>query len=889
MSFRDVLLKSQETYLAKPESYKRDYGRMGKWRIVRTLKDVRALIDFFLYDAKGPFLNIDIESKNTNVLNSLAHHNIISTIQLCNDGEYAYVVPWEHFESSFTPKDIKRLRLEFARLFTAPNPAFKRWIAHFAQFEDSQLLTWIGSRPVNRPLWCSRHLAQLTHENRLDEVEHPFTLKSLSRDWINFNHYDEADIAVRSEGHLYRLPLERLARYGSMDVWTTDRLVRWMLNGAKKEGFYESALALMDNLLAPTVHIESHVKRSGFRIDLDWCKLLMEPGSPLQGQIDAEEKAFFETPEVRKANELLTKKQSANGLKPRFGVPRVFKLKNAQDKAFLFFVVQNLEPRPVDKAKEPGKLDRYDPRLAKGGVDEYGRKIKPKLPPMDKKFFNLYASEWNPKDQVWEKNLTKGANDVAEPKYPAITHLLRKKQLETLRNLFIKKLWGYVRPSGAQPDCMDGHTRSTLDFGNTTTGRGKSYSPNSQQIPAGKTKEAKEVKRTWIADEGKILIAMDFRANEVRWGCIASGDKGLAELFHRGDAYIQQYIKDPTPQNKILADIGGDIHKQTAGLVFDSQIPDIFTFDWGSKLGKSLRNAVKAIIFGLFYGKGRNALAADLGISPEEAGEKIKAVRERFPRLFEYLDYAVQFSIDNGYMYSPFGRRRRLAHMLTEAKRFESARSWDCWKDEDIARKLGLDPSYVAAMRKIISEASRLAKNAPIQSVASDANNIGAFELLTDIEPELKPLSAMAKIDPNYLSPEYRGFVSHMMSRCSDTQAKAMATYGLWCERTALKASINNIVHDSTVVSVYARDAERVVSTMRDCFVNRVKVISEKVYGVDMIAPLDVEFEIGSSYGDTETWDGVPDALPKLVARAEELRINRDRNSRLRPVLSRAA
>lgn len=879
-----------------------DLGREGKAHVLTSLAEITAVVDYYLYHTRNPFLHIDIESKNLNILPSRRGSNKVATIQLCDDGEHAYIIPLDHHEAfwrKLKPKYRRKARkfilAEITRLFTTLNPAFKRWTAHVAQFEDTQLLSWLGVRPTNRPLWCTRHAAHLVNENRLEEDRgRAFGLKFLVDDFCGFQRYEEADLVVRKSGNLYRLPMSRLARYGAMDVWVPDRLLKVLIAQAAEEGFKGDFYALLDGLMAPTVKLESHLKRSGFRVDLDYNLGLLGRDSPIVGGLIGLKKKLYACPEVKKANAILVqRRKSSKNLNPLFRTPWVFNERKSEHRALLFFVVMDLAPRPLKRNEvEDGKLKEYDPVQAKNG----------KFPPMDKAFLAQYASTWDGKDEVWKDNI----DSDGHPIYMPVTIISQMQGLKTLRGLFVKKIWKeFVRPSNPHPDCVDGHTRSTFNFAGTVTGRGVSYGPNGQQNPRADTPVKKKTKNLYVSEVGWVLVPMDFRANEVRWGSICSGDRKLAKLLIDGEAAMARYRRNPTKKNKMLADIASDIHKQTAAVVFN--IKDIYKYDWSTMEAKRRRSATKTVIFGIFYGRGPNAIAQQLGITKDEAKELIAKIRARFPDLFDWLDDCVKQAWENGYVVSPFGRRRRLGHMLQWAGAIEAVkRKHRVWKAEDVAQYIdGLSIGECRRQQAMAAEAGRLAKNSPIQSVASDANNLGCFELITHLEPELTPLSAMAHIHKNHMPDAYYEYQRELEAiHDHGLILPPNAVEGPWervdrlkCEHEAaqkyLKAmrdqalpwKIHSVVHDSAYLGCHVDDLPQVVEVMEHCFVDRTTEIARKFYGVNMIAPLAVEFEFGLSAGDCETWDWTEEHLERIQKKLRKQVEERDSKARIKPLI----
>lgn len=860
---RQAIRQKADDFMASCKRSKPDSGRLGEVHILRKYSEVEALVDYLLHDTKHPFLAVDIETVNTVVLPSKVGRNSVVTIQLCDDGENGYVIPIDHKESPWKskPKTRAKVLCQLRRLFEAPNPKFTAWLAHFAQFEDSQLLTWLGTRPLNRPLIDTRQAAHLVDENRLEfrQEESAFGLKDLSEIWLGFEHYTEDEKVIRSAGGLHAMALDDLALYGAKDVWVTVRLMQYIMQRAKGEGFQDNLRALLQFMLANVVHLESHLKRTGFRVDVDLCFNMLQPDGAVQGQINLIENELRKLPEVKQANRILARLQNRggkNGLPSLLGEPWVFQFNNRVHRAVLFFVACNLTPRPLTSKERQlpsgSVLTEFDPDLA--------FQKSPKLPPMDKVFMTLHRSEWSAKDGVWKGNVSESGEPLCMP----ITKMAERQELLTLRNLFLKKLfYSYVRPSDPSPDCADGSTRSTYDFASTVTGRGSSYDPNGQQIPRADNEAKRRVKDVFITRPGYAMIVMDFKANEVRWGCICSGDSVLADLFIRGKEAVDKYEKTQTKKDWDLAAIADDIHKQTASLVFG--IKDIYKYDWGSSEAKVRRNIVKTIVFGVFYGRGANAISQQLGVSVDEAKTHIQNIKARFPRLFEFLDWCASYAKEHGHIESPLGRRRRLTHLFQRADVIDAAVAKGAWKEDEIAKVSGLPESTVRQIKAAIAQGGRLAKNTPIQSVASDCNNIGAFEFLTEIEPELKPLSPyrLASKKRNAGLSEIERITAEALSEQNPDTAGILDAYRESLG-TPLDAMLHNIVHDSISVGARLSEVPTVIETMRKCFVDRSRVIMSKVFGVDMIAPLGVEFEIGTAYGSTKAWGWDGDKFTSL-------------------------
>jgi DNA polymerase-1 len=99
---------------------------------------------------------------------------------------------------------------------------------------------------------------------------------------------------------------------------------------------------------------------------------------------------------------------------------------------------------------------------------------------------------------------------------------------------------------------------------------------------------------------------------------------------------------------------GGDIHMQTAALIFDVPLEQV---------NGTMRSRAKTINFATIYGQGPHALSRQLGIEHSEAKEFIARYFERFQGVRNYLDSMVAFARENGYVQTIFGRRRYIPEL----------------------------------------------------------------------------------------------------------------------------------------------------------------------------------------------------------------------------------
>ena len=196
--------------------------------------------------------------------------------------------------------------------------------------------------------------------------------------------------------------------------------------------------------------------------------------------------------------------------------------------------------------------------------------------------------------------------------------ILDWRQLSKLKSTYTDALQGHIHP-----DTCRVHTSYSIAGANT--GRLASTDPNLQNIPV-RSEEGRRIREAFIAEDGKVLVSLDYSQIELR---ILAHVAGIEEL--------KQAFRD-----------GVDIHALTASEMFnvplDEMTPDI-------------RRQAKAINFGVIYGISGFGLARNLRIPREQAQGFIDRYFERFPGIRAYMDDTVKFAKDHGYVQTLFGRK----------------------------------------------------------------------------------------------------------------------------------------------------------------------------------------------------------------------------------------
>lgn len=193
----------------------------------------------------------------------------------------------------------------------------------------------------------------------------------------------------------------------------------------------------------------------------------------------------------------------------------------------------------------------------------------------------------------------------------------------------------------------DSRLRTNFNLHGTTSGRlSSSGKLNMQQLP----RDNPAVKGCIKARPGYKIVSVDLTTAEVYIAAVLSGDKELMGVFTGG----------------------GDFHSTIAKKVFNlpcevSEVKALFPL---------LRQAAKAITFGILYGSGANKVSEtvnkeakangmDYVFTVQDAQEAIKAYFKQFKDLKNWLTKNQEFISSNGYAYSHFGRKRRLPNVLS--------------------------------------------------------------------------------------------------------------------------------------------------------------------------------------------------------------------------------
>ncbi|WP_281954140.1 DNA polymerase I [Pseudophaeobacter arcticus] len=205
---------------------------------------------------------------------------------------------------------------------------------------------------------------------------------------------------------------------------------------------------------------------------------------------------------------------------------------------------------------------------------------------------------------------------ATEHKLPGL--VLDWRQLSKLKSTYTDALQDHINPDTGRV-----HT-SYIQTG-ANTGRMASSDPNLQNIPV-RSEEGRRIREAFVADEGNVLLSLDYSQIELRILAHVAGIDALKAAFAEGH----------------------DIHAMTASEMFNVPM---------AEMTPEIRRQAKAINFGVIYGISGFGLARNLRIPRAEAQGFIDRYFERFPGIRAYMDQTVEFAKEHGYVQTLFGRK----------------------------------------------------------------------------------------------------------------------------------------------------------------------------------------------------------------------------------------
>jgi len=285
---------------------------------------------------------------------------------------------------------------------------------------------------------------------------------------------------------------------------------------------------------------------------------------------------------------------------------------------------------------------------------------------LDRKKSRKTKTGWSTDATVLEK---------LEDAHPVVPLVLEHRTLSKLKSTYVDAL-----PALMEPETGRVHT----DFNQavTATGRLSSSNPNLQNIPI-RTEFSRRIRKAFLPEAGWQLISADYSQIELRILTHLSGEEVLVEAYRNGD----------------------DVHALTARLLLEKD-----------EVSADERRLGKTINFGVIYGMGAQRFARETGVSQAQAKEFLSKYKQRYPKVFAFLELQERLALSRGYVETILGRRRPFA-----------------FDPSGLGRLLGKDPLEidleVARRGGMEAQQLRAAANAPIQGSSADIIKLAMVQL----------------------------------------------------------------------------------------------------------------------------------------------------------------
>ena len=284
--------------------------------------------------------------------------------------------------------------------------------------------------------------------------------------------------------------------------------------------------------------------------------------------------------------------------------------------------------------------------------------------------------------------------------------ILNIRQKSKIKNTYLDKILPQLD--------RDSRLRTGFNLHGTTSGRlSSSGKLNMQQLP----RDNPIVKGCIKAAPGNKIVAMDLTTAEVYVAAILAKDKALMDVFKSG----------------------GNFHSTIAKKVFRLPCP----VEEVAEKFSTQRQAAKAVTFGIMYGAGANKISEqvtkDSGkpFTRADAQDVIDEYFNAFHKLKAWIEENQMFIKQNGFIYSFFGRKRRL-------------------------------PNVASTDKGIQSHSIRSGLNFLVQSAASDINLLGAIDMNAWIKANNKKARIFALVHDSILAEVPEGEVEEYMQKLAE-------------------------------------------------------------------------------------------------------------------------
>jgi DNA polymerase-1 len=276
--------------------------------------------------------------------------------------------------------------------------------------------------------------------------------------------------------------------------------------------------------------------------------------------------------------------------------------------------------------------------------------------------------------------------------HPVVPLVLEHRTLSKLQSTYVDALPALVEPE-------TGRVHTDFNQAVTATGRLSSSNPNLQNIPV-RTDFSRRIRKAFLPQEGWRLLSADYSQIELRILSHLSGEPVLIEAFNAGR----------------------DVHALTAGLLLEKE-----------EVTPEERRLGKTINFGVIYGMGVQRFARETGVPQARAKEFLSRFRERYPRVFAFLELQERLALSRGWVETILGRRRPFHFDQAGLGRWRGTDPLAI--DLETARRGGLEAQQL-----------RAAANAPIQGSSADIIKLAMVQLHHSLQAEGLPARLLLQV-----------------------------------------------------------------------------------------------------------------------------------------------
>lgn len=273
-----------------------------------------------------------------------------------------------------------------------------------------------------------------------------------------------------------------------------------------------------------------------------------------------------------------------------------------------------------------------------------------------------------------------------------------------------------------------GRVHTQLKQYGADTGRFSSEDPNLQNIPS----KNKDIRPMFIASSGYYMISGDYSQQEPRALSFIANDEKMQSAYLNGKDMYAWVASDVygVPYEECL-----EFHPETG-----EHQPE----------GDKRRSSMKSVVLGLIYGRQAKAISEQIGESKEYAQQIIDMFYDSFPQVKQYMDSRLDFTRENGWTKTVWGRKRRLPdlnlpdvsvldlktkeplndHLLVQQATQEmKSAGWKVSDKKEVENRWRKQGILVKDNSGFIADAERQVLNSEVQGTAADITKVAMLRI----------------------------------------------------------------------------------------------------------------------------------------------------------------